>query len=143
MKKLKMTAAKAMTFEEGCNKYLEYCWQRNLREGTIKHYRQSYGYFYKYFDPNMPISDIDSNTYKDYVLHLKSTLHNDVSINSYLRDLITTIHFFMDEGYIQHFKMQAIKVDKSHIETYNEQELQLLFKKPIEWGKHQVLRFLL
>ena len=30
------------TFEEGCNKYLENCRQRNLREGTINHYRQSY-----------------------------------------------------------------------------------------------------
>ena len=50
MKKLKMTASKGLTFEEGCNKYLEYCRQRNLREGTIRHYRQSYGYFYKYFD---------------------------------------------------------------------------------------------
>ena len=50
MKKLKMSATKTMTFEEGCNKYLEYCRQRNLREGTIRHYRQSYGYFYKYFD---------------------------------------------------------------------------------------------
>lgn len=84
-----------MTFEEGCNKYLEYCRQRNLREGTIKHYRQS----------------DDSFVYR--------------------------------RRHIQYFKMKAIKVDKSHIETYNEQELQLLFKKPIEWGKHQVLRFLL
>ena len=42
MKKLKMSATKTMTFEEGCNKYLEYCRQRNLREGTIRHYRQSY-----------------------------------------------------------------------------------------------------
>ena len=50
MKKLKMTASKGLTFEEGCNKYLEYCRQRNLREGTIRHYRKSYGYFYKYFD---------------------------------------------------------------------------------------------
>ena len=41
----------------------------------------------------MLVEDIDANTYKDYVLHLKSTLDNDVSINSYLRDLITTIHF--------------------------------------------------
>ena len=41
MKKLKMTVGK-LTFEEGCNKYLEYCRQRNLREGTIRHYRQSY-----------------------------------------------------------------------------------------------------
>ena len=63
MKKLKMTALKGLTFEEGCNKYLEYCRQRNLREGTIKHYRQSYGYFYKYFDKDMLIEDIDSSTY--------------------------------------------------------------------------------
>ena len=78
----------------------------------------------------MPIESIDEQTYKDYVLHLKSTLDNDVSINSYLRDLITTFHFFMNEGYLSHFKMQAIKVDKSHIKTYNENELQLLLKKP-------------
>ena len=40
MKKLKMTTQK-LTFSEGCNKYLEYCRQRNLREDTINHYRQS------------------------------------------------------------------------------------------------------
>lgn len=125
-----MTASQAMTFEEGCNKYLEYCRHRNLREGTIGHYRQSYTQFYKYFDRNLPIQDLDATAYKDYVIHLKSTLDNDISINSYLRDLITTLHFFMNEGYIPHFKMQAIKVDKSHIETYNEAELKLLLKKP-------------
>lgn len=129
MKKLKMTA-QTMTFEEGCNKYLENCRQRNLRQGTINHYKQSYTQFYKYFDPKMPVEDFDATAYKNYVLHLKSILDNDVSINSYLRDLITTLHFFMNEGYLPHFKMQAIKVDKSHIETYNEQELQLLLKKP-------------
>ena len=61
MKKLKMTASKGLTFEEGCNKYLEYCRQRNLREGTIRHYRQSYGYFYKYFDKDMLVEDITQN----------------------------------------------------------------------------------
>ena len=35
MKKLKMKATKGLTFEEGCNKYLDYCRQRNLRQGTI------------------------------------------------------------------------------------------------------------
>lgn len=42
MHKLKMKATRGLTFEEGCNKYLEYCRQRNLRQGTINHYRQSY-----------------------------------------------------------------------------------------------------
>ena len=78
----------------------------------------------------MPVEDIDEQTYKDYVIHLKSTLDNDVSINSYLKDLITTLHFFMNEGWLSHFKMQAIKVDKSHVETYSEPELQILLKKP-------------
>jgi hypothetical protein len=39
-------------------------------------------------------------------------LKNDISINSYLRDLITTFHFFMNEGWLPHFKMQAIQVDR-------------------------------
>ena len=81
MKKLKMSRGVTLTFEEGCNKYLENCRQRNLREGTIRHYRQSYLHFYKYFDPKMPVEDIAEQTHKDYVLHLKATLHNDVSIN--------------------------------------------------------------
>ena len=34
MKKLKMTRGITLTFEEGCNKYLENCPQRNLREDT-------------------------------------------------------------------------------------------------------------
>ena len=58
MQKIKMSRGVTLTFEEGCKKYLENCRQRNLREGTINHYRQSYLYFYKYFDPNIPIEDI-------------------------------------------------------------------------------------
>ena len=130
MKKLKMKSTKSITFEEGCNKYLEYCRQRNLRQGTINHYRQSYVQFFKFFEPDTPIEEIDEDAYKRYVLHLKETLDNDVSINSYLRDFITTVHFLMNEGFIPHFKMQSIKVDKNHIETYNEHELRLLLKKP-------------
>lgn len=42
MKKIKMSRGITLTFEEGGNKYLENCRQRNLRDGTINHYRQSY-----------------------------------------------------------------------------------------------------
>ena len=46
-----MARGVTLTFEEGCNKHLENCRQRNLREGTIGHYKQSYTQFYKFFDP--------------------------------------------------------------------------------------------
>lgn len=110
--------------------YLDNCRQRNLREGTINHYKQSYTQFYKYFNPKMPITDLTQDVYKQFVVHLREILHNDVSINAYLRDLITTLHFLMNEGYIEYYKMQAIKVDKSHVETYSDEELKILLRKP-------------
>ena len=92
MKKLKMAREITLTFEEGCNKYLENCRQRNLREGTIEHYRQSYVQFYKFFDQKMPIEDIDEQTYKDYVIHLTTTVSTIQKICDGLE--ITILDFF-------------------------------------------------
>ena len=38
MQKLKMKSINSIAFEEGCNKYLDYCRQRNLREGAVSRY---------------------------------------------------------------------------------------------------------
>ena len=125
-----MISQVSITFEQGCDRYILNCKQRNLREATINHYRQSYTQFYKYFDRKMLLSEITEQTYKDYVVHLCSIIENDVSVNSYLRDLITTIHFWMNEGFVPYFKMQAIKVDKHNIEIYSDSELKILLQKP-------------
>ena len=130
MKKLQMIRDDFLTLEEGCNKYLDNCRARNLREGTINHYRQSYVQFAKFFDMQMAVTDIDEKLYQKYVVFLRETLHNDVSINAYLRDFITTMHFLMNEGYLPHFKMKAIKVDRTGVETYTDAELMKLLKKP-------------
>jgi integrase/recombinase XerD len=130
MKKIKMASQSLITFEQGCNLYLDNCRARNLRQGTINHYRQSYTQFYKYFDPDMPIEEMTKEAYDKYVIYLRETIHNDVSINSYLRDMITTLHFLMNEGYLESYKMSAIKVDKTPVETYTEEELAKLLRKP-------------
>ena len=130
MKKLKMTTNSTITFYQGCNLYLDNCRARNLREGTINHYKQSYTQFYKYFDADMPIEEMTKEAYDKYVIYLRETIANDVSINSYLRDMITTLHFLMNEGYLEPYKMQAIKVDKTPVETYTEEELAKLCRKP-------------
>ena len=130
MKRIQMVQKTGITFKEGCEKYLDDCRQRNLREGTMRHYKQSYTQFYKVISPDLPLEEFTEKTYTDYVKYLVETLHNDVSINSYLRDMITTLHFLMREGYVSPFKMRAIKVDKKPIETYTEDELTKLLKKP-------------
>lgn len=130
MHKLTMIRSDTITFAEGCNKYIDYCRQRNLRQATINHYTQSYKQFYKFFDSDMPLCEMTEQAYNNYVVYLCDTLHNDISINSYLRDLITTIHFLQSEGYVQNFKMKAIKVSKEPIETYTDEELKRLLQKP-------------
>lgn len=130
MKRLKMKSTNGMTFAEGCECYLANCRQRNLREDTIRHYRQSYDQFFRYFDPDMPLMEFTEEKYQQYVVYLRERLHNDVTINSYLRDLMTTLHFLMNEGYVVPFRMQAIRVDKHSVETYSDAELQALLRKP-------------
>ena len=78
MKKLRMVEQNFLTLEEGCNKYLDNCRARNLREGTINHYRQTYVQFKKFFDMQMPVSEITEEVYQRYVVFLRTTLHNDV-----------------------------------------------------------------
>lgn len=130
MRKIRMNPFADITFEEGCKLYLENCRQRNLREGTINHYRKSYLNFFKFFDPQMKVSEITVKTYNAYVVYLRQTMKNDISMNSYLRDMITTLHFLMNEGYLEPFKMKAIKADKNTIETYTDEELTRLLQKP-------------
>ena len=72
MKKIKMTRGVTLTFEEGCNKYLENCRQRNLKEGMINRYKQSYTQFYKFFERNMLVSKITQKKYNEYILFLRS-----------------------------------------------------------------------
>lgn len=57
-----------LTFKDGCEKYLDNCRQRNLREGTINHYKQSYKQFYKFFNPDMKLTEITLSQYKEYVV---------------------------------------------------------------------------
>lgn len=129
-KKIKMNKITELTLRDGCNKYINNCKQRNLREHTIKHYQQSYQKLFTFFDEDMSLNDFTKESYNEYVIFLKDTLTNDISINAYLRDLITTIHFLQREGYVDQFKMQSIKTDKHTIETYTDRELSLLLKKP-------------
>lgn len=49
-----------------CRLLAYYHRQRNLRQGTINHYRQSYVQFFK---PDTPIEEFDEDAYKRYVLH--------------------------------------------------------------------------
>jgi integrase/recombinase XerD len=41
MRKIKMAIANEKTFAQGCEEFINNCCARNLRDGTIKHYKES------------------------------------------------------------------------------------------------------
>ena len=81
---------------------------------------------FNYLSPDMPINEFTVDTFNQYVLYLKGHLSNDMSINEYLRDLITTLHYLMDNEYMHTLK--SIKIDKPAKEAYSNDELKILLK---------------
>ncbi len=131
MKRMKMNECKETTFEEGCEEYLLNCRARNLREGTIKHYKDSMKQLFKYIDPDMLISTMDNETMGKFVITIKNNTNiNDMSLYTYTRDLKTLMYFFMKCDYIPTFKISLAKADKQLLETYSDYELRKLLKKP-------------
>ena len=87
MKKLRMVRANSITLGEDCNMYLDNWRERNLREGTINHYRKRYVQFEKFFDIQILTFDwhCDMISQTRYVLRSKilENLKNIFSKNTF------------------------------------------------------------
>ena len=130
-KKIQMNVSNSMTFEEGCKEYLENCKARNLRNGTLRHYTDTITQLYKYIDPKMPIEEITIDLYDQFIKDLRSNnTMNDTTLYTYGRDLKTILYYLMRQEYIPNFKIKQAKADKQPIETYTDEELRRLLKKP-------------
>ena len=149
VKKLSIKKSNVLTLKDGFEMYIDNCFQRNLREATIKHYQQSFKQFYKYIPEDTLLNEINKETYDFFVVALKKKLSNDISINSYLRDLITVFNFLMKSSLIERFEMKSIKTSKANVETYTDNELKILLEKPnlkrcsfIEYQSWVIVNFL-
>lgn len=131
MKRMQMNVKNDVTFGQGCDEYLRDCEARNLRQGTIKHYKEAMSQIFKYVDADMLIEDMDQSTMESLVITLRNKENiNDVSLYTYARDLKTLMYFFMKREYLQSFKIVLAKADKQPVETYSDTELIRLLKKP-------------
>lgn len=130
-KKIQMNVSNRMTFEEGCKEYLDNCRARNLRDGTIRHYTDTITQLYKYIDREMFIEEITMDVYDQFIRALRSNeAMNDMTLYTYGRDLKTLLYYFMRQEYMPSFKIQLAKSDKQPIETYTDEELRKMLKKP-------------
>lgn len=129
--KMRLKMQTAMTFEEGISEFMLNCEARNLRDGTLKHYSDSVKQLYKYIPPDTPIAEIDEDTWDNFrlAMHARGDL-NDMSMFTYGRDMKTILRYFMKQGWLQQLDLPLPKTDKAPTETYSNEDLRKLLKKP-------------
>lgn len=140
-----------ITFDEGYDQFIKYCNVRNLRQATIKHYDNTMLSIYKFITPKTLIRDITKSTVDGFILYCRNELTiKDVTINTYVRTLRSILYYFMKLGWLKEFKVPNVKFDKHIIETYSEEELKLLLKRPntktcnfTTFRSHVIVNFLL
>lgn len=149
--KIDLNKTKEKTFDRGYDEFIIYCKARNLRPATIKHYDDSMRIIYQFIQPKTLIKDITETTVEEFKIFLREkTTENDVTQNTNIRVLRTVLYYFMKLGYMKEFKISEIKVDKSVIETYTDEELRILLQKPdikkcsfVEYRNWAIINFLM
>lgn len=131
MKKLSLQASEGATLSECFDGYITRCIVRNLAEQTIATYKLHFSILQRYLnDGDFPASEVTPATVDGFILYLKGRGCNDVTVQSYIRDVRAFFYYCMENGNISSFKIKLPKVDKAIKETYTDEELRLLLKKP-------------
>lgn len=131
-KTIKMTAKKII-LEEGYKEVYEYYMMSGSSEGTLKHIRDAYKDMYNsIFNPKMYIENIDQKIVNSYINLILNKNISSTTKEIYIKDFKRIIDFFIKKEYMEKVNIIIPKVSKNPIETYTDEELQKLLKKPVK-----------
>ena len=131
MSKITMKTEENLTLTEAFEAFIRRCKVKNLSEESIQSYKYKVKPFIVFYGENTPINTINRETVDSYVLYLeRETSANDITINSYLRSLKAFLYYCMEEYGLNAFKIHLIKAEKKLKETYSDEELKRLLKRP-------------
>jgi len=119
-----------ISIKDAFENFINNCIVKNLRPASIEYYKESWKKLQKVLG-SLKLENINKKLVESYIIYLKKDNNlADVTINTNLRGIRAILYYFMDENYIERFKIKLIKADTSQKETYIENELKILLKKP-------------
>lgn len=126
---------------------------KNLATSTIKNYELTFRLYCEFnnFDRNTTTESIDSSSVFKWINSMKIDNAKITSINHYLRDIGTFLHWCMDidRGYIKPFKMPKMETQEEQPKAFTDDELDLLLEKPkrnarfTEWRTYAIVNWVL
>ncbi len=131
MAKISMRINEKMILSDAKELFFQKCKVKNLSEKTIESYSNHFHWLFEYFGEDKIVADISGEDVDSYILYLKNDKNiSETSCNSYIRSTRVLFYFCMDGGYMQHFKIHTIKQEETIKETYTDEELEKLLKRP-------------
>lgn len=128
---------KITSLEEGKKEFILDCKIRNLAEDTIDYYEKSFYYFNNYISENYEEKEINiseeitQELVNNYILYMQEEKGLKITtINIRIRGIRSILYFFMEKGYIDHFKIKQAKADEEIPDLYTDDEIKKLLKKP-------------
>jgi len=126
------TGQKVMTLQKAFEEFI--CEKRVLKlsEDTIRSYENRFRDFTSFFSAENVCNEVNSNIIFRYIEFMQER-NPDIkitSLNTNLRHLRAIFYSFMEQGYMDGFKIKMLKCEKELIETYSEAELERLLKRP-------------
>lgn len=129
--KISMKKQSNLTLNEGFERFIQKCEVKNLSPKTIVYYEVEFKRFINYISGETLLENIDSECIEQYVIYLKKNSNaNDVTIATYVRAIRAIFYYLMKMGYMESFPITIPKAIKKVKETYTDNELEILLKKP-------------
>lgn len=130
LKKINNTKQTELTLADGYKELIDYCKINNYSKYTIQHYKGAYDSFTTILSPDLPLKDINKSTVNELILKYRERGIENVTLNSYISDFRRFVNFFIDNGYTIPFKIKLPKTTQTKKDTYTDEELKKLLKKP-------------
>ncbi|WP_407313768.1 tyrosine-type recombinase/integrase [Desulfosporosinus sp. SB140] len=128
--KVKMLSTEQELTAEKCfTEFINQCKARNLSSATIRNYTQQWNYFVKWWGGDS-VASIDKDKIMQYIRYLQEKGIRTETINTGLRTIRVLLNYLHEENYIHPIKIKLLKGDLPVKETYTDQELSVMLKKP-------------
>lgn len=119
------------TINECFKEFFIHCKAKNLSKRTMSYYEECFYRFANYYGENNLIEDVDQAVVDSFINYLKSTTNcSNTSINTFLRGIRSLLYYCMDKKYLEAFKITLTKSEKKIKDTYTDDELKRILKKP-------------
>lgn len=129
--KISMKDRSELSVKEAFQQFIKRCKVKNLSPETIEAYEIKVRSFICYVGEESSVKDITASTVDEFILFLRAKESvSDITVNTYIRHVKAFLYYCMDMGYLSRFKISQNKATKKVKETYSEEELSILLKKP-------------